>query len=92
MALVYMTPDQVDVDRPIKEVFPGANILVRIRLETDDVHVVFTGGNPPPSGKEGFPKSDVTFSEPLVITVVPWEASPGCKTVIINGVAYERCS
>jgi hypothetical protein len=92
MGLTYSTMDELDISKSVGEAFPGSNIIVRIRLDTDEVQVIFSGGNKPPDDKRGFPKSDVTISEPLVITVLPWKSSPGCKTVIVNGVAYERCS
>jgi hypothetical protein len=93
MTMVQETPNVIDPKRTIEELFgTGVSFILRVRFDSNAVDVNVTGGSAPPAGKAGFPKSDVALDEPIQITILPWEASPGCRTVIVNGVAYERCS
>lgn len=92
MALTYDDARELDPKMSIEQAFPDPVIMVVIPLGAGHASVATVGGQPPPSGKCGFPKQGVGMSEPPQITVLSWDASPGCKTVIVNGVAYERCS
>ncbi len=92
MALTYDTPRELDRKETIEQAFVERVIMVIIPLGAGQPSVATVGGQPPASGKTGFPKQDVGMSEPPQIMVLSWDASPGCKTVIVNGVAYERCS
>ena len=84
--------DELDPKMTIEEAFPGRYLIVRIPLDqgSNGISVDHLGGQTPT--KPGFPKQNVGIPEaPVPITVLFWEASPGCSTVIVNGQAFEKC-
>jgi hypothetical protein len=79
------------LDRTIEEQF-GSNVLFVMVVKSDTPHVDIRAGGNPNVPKPGFPKEDLKKLEDVTqITVIPWESSPGCRTICSNGNCYERC-
>jgi hypothetical protein len=92
MDIVYTEPNELDPKLTIEQAFEGRFLVVKIPLDSgpSDIAVEHVGGNRP--RKPNVPKNGVGIPEwPVPITVLYYEASPGCRTVIVNGVAYEKC-
>lgn len=92
MEIIYQEPRELDPDMPIKEAFEGRFLIVRIPLNQgpSGIAVDHIGGQQ--ASKPNFPKQGVDLPDaPVAITVLYWEGSPGCRTVVVNGVAYEKC-
>lgn len=80
-----------DPEKTIKEEF-GDDVIFIMVVDRKKTRVdLYHNKNATNSPDFPWNEPNVKMKEPDQITVLDTESSPGCKTIIINGRAYEKC-